>query len=287
MPWNGGPAGDGRSSCSRDPRRGGELPSSATFLGGRDWEKRSLETAAPWTLAGLADWSPEGTEERQAPCNAVYTALPQLTSPGPWPQDCLRSLLLEMTVLRPMSSLRLGTRVCSGRSQWDTLGRGSQAAGWPTKGTSLSRLASGVLRAASSVPWNGGRQGTADLAALETPEGVASFPAPLHFWAEETERSARWRPLRPGTLAGLADWSPEGTEERRAPCNAVCTPLFPRGACPHQSWAWHQDWLRSLLLEMTVLRPTSSLRKTRNQSLLRQIPIKHAWQGLPHRQVTY
>ncbi len=49
------------------------------------------------------------------------------------------------------------------------------------------------------------RQGTADLAALGTPEGVASLPAPLHFWAEETERSARWKPLRPGTLAGLAD----------------------------------------------------------------------------------
>ncbi len=81
VPWNGGPAGDGRSSCSRDPRRGGELPSSATFLGGRDWEKRSLETAAPWTLAGLADWSPEGTEERRAPCNAVYTALPQRACP--------------------------------------------------------------------------------------------------------------------------------------------------------------------------------------------------------------
>ncbi len=49
------------------------------------------------------------------------------------------------------------------------------------------------------------RQGTADLAALETPEGVASLPAPLHFWAEETERNARWRPLCPRTLAGLAD----------------------------------------------------------------------------------
>ncbi len=44
----------------------------------------------------------------------------------------------------------------------------------------------------------------ADLAALTTPKGVASVPAPLHFWAEETERSARWRPLRPEALAGLA-----------------------------------------------------------------------------------
>ncbi len=35
------------------------------------------------------------------------------------------------------------------------------------------------------------RQGTADLAAPETPKGVASLPAPLHFWAEETKRSAR------------------------------------------------------------------------------------------------
>ncbi len=92
------------------------------------------------------------------------------------------------------------------------------------------------LERLARCPGTEDRQGTADLAALETPEGVASFPAPLHFWAEETERNARWRPLRPGTLAGLADWSPEGTEERRAPCNAVYTAL-PQRACPHQSWA--------------------------------------------------
>ncbi len=61
------------------------------------------------------------------------------------------------------------------------------------------------LERLARYPGAGDRQGTADLAALETPEGVASLPAPLHFWAEETERSARWRPLRPGTLAGLAD----------------------------------------------------------------------------------
>ncbi len=58
-------------------------------------------------------------------------------------------------------------------------------------------------------PEAGDRQETANLSALETPEGVASLPAPLHFWAEETERSALRRPLRPGTLAGLADQSPE------------------------------------------------------------------------------
>ncbi len=87
------------------------------------------------------------------------------------------------------------------------------------------------------------RQETADLAAMETPEGVASLPAPLHFWAEETERSARWRPLRPGTLAGLADGSPEGTEERRAPCNAVYSTLPQRGLPSRALGHWHQDIL--------------------------------------------
>ncbi len=68
------------------------------------------------------------------------------------------------------------------------------------------------------------RQETADLAALETPEGVASLPAPLRFRAEETERSARWRPPRPGTLA---DRSPEGTVHR----------FSPEGAGPQKPWA--------------------------------------------------
>ncbi len=67
----------------------------------------------------------------------------------------------------------------------------------------------GLLARCSEVEnWQG-------TAALETPEGVASLSAPLHFQAEETERSARWRLQRPGTLAGLAERSPEGTEERR------------------------------------------------------------------------
>ncbi len=61
------------------------------------------------------------------------------------------------------------------------------------------------LERLARCPEVGDRQEMADLAALETPEGVASLPARLHSWAEETERSARWRPLYPGTLAGLAD----------------------------------------------------------------------------------
>ncbi len=41
------PEAEDRTSCSGDPRRGGEPLSSATFTGWRNWEKRSLETAAP------------------------------------------------------------------------------------------------------------------------------------------------------------------------------------------------------------------------------------------------
>ncbi len=73
------------------------------------------------------------------------------------------------------------------------------------------------------------RQGTAALAALETPKGLASLSAPLRFRAEETERCTSWRPLRPGPLAGLADRSPEGTEDRRATCNVVYPALPQRG----------------------------------------------------------
>ncbi len=87
------------------------------------------------------------------------------------------------------------------------------------------------------------RQETPDLAALETPEGVASLPAPLHFWAEETKRSAYWRLLHHGTLAGLADRSPEGTEERRAPCDAVYTSLPQWGRPSKALGHWHQDVL--------------------------------------------
>ncbi len=59
----------------------------------------------------------------------------------------LISLLLETTVLRPASSPRKTNRirVCSGMTQWDMFGRGSHTTRCPTKGTSCSRLASGVL----------------------------------------------------------------------------------------------------------------------------------------------
>ncbi len=49
------------------------------------------------------------------------------------------------------------------------------------------------------------RQDTAELAARETPKGVARLSAMLRSWVDKTERNACWRPLRPGTLAGLAE----------------------------------------------------------------------------------
>ncbi len=41
------------------------------------------------------------------------------------------------------------------------------------------------LERLARCPGTEDRQGTADLAALETPEGVASLPAPFHFWAKK------------------------------------------------------------------------------------------------------
>ncbi len=98
-----------------------------------------------------------------------------------------------------------------------------------------------------------------NLAALESPEGVVSLPAPLHFWAEETERSARWKLLRPRTLAGLADRSPEGPEERRAPCDAVYTAL-PQRVQPSKALGhWHQVILaEDYPVRMTVRRSVFS-----------------------------
>ncbi len=112
-----------------------------------------------------------------------------------------------MTVLRPASSLKRTkepesaqagpneTRLAGAPTMPGDLLREPVSRDWPL--VYLERLA--------LCPEAGDRQEMADLAALKTPEGVASLPAPLHFWAEETERSARWRKLRPGTLAGLAD----------------------------------------------------------------------------------
>ncbi len=163
------------------------------------------------------------------------------------------------------------------QSKYNTILREPVSWDWPL--VYLERLA--------RCPGMEDRQGTADLAALETPEGVASLPAPLHFWAEETERNARWRHLRPGTLAGLANWSPEGTEERRAPCNAVYTALPQRGLPSYVLGCSIRTALEASYWKRRSSDPRHLLGRLKNQSLLRQDPTRHAWQGLPHRQMTY
>ncbi len=113
-------------------------------------------------------------------------------------------------------------------------------------------------------------------------KGVASLSAPLRFRAEETERSEC-----PGTLAGLAGWSPEGTEERRAPYNAVYSALPQRGL---PSWVLghgNRTASEASYWKRRSSDPRHLLGRLKNQSLLRQDPMRHAWQGLPHRQVTY
>ncbi len=77
------------------------------------------------------------------------------------------------------------------------------------------------------------RQGTADLAVLNTFLEVASLSGPLRF-RTEAEKDTRWRSLCPGAprAAEETERSPEGTEERRTPYTEVCTALPQRGLLP-------------------------------------------------------
>ncbi len=145
----------------------------------------------------------------------------------------IRTAFYETTVLRPASSPRKPRLIEPESAQAGPFE--ACLAGAPiTPGDLLREPISQdwplvYLERLARCPEAEDRQETANIAALETPEWVASLSAPLRFQVEETERSARWRPLRPGTLAGLADRSPEGTEKRRAPCDAVYTALPHRG----------------------------------------------------------
>ncbi len=125
-------------------------------------------------------------------------------------------------ILYPLST------VC--RTHWDTFGRSFHAARKSTKGTSLPRLASGVLWTTSSVPWSGGPAGNSRSSCSKHFLEVVSFSGPLHFQAE-AEKETRWRSLCPKAprLAEEKERSPEGTEERRAPYTEVCTTLPQRG----------------------------------------------------------
>ncbi len=73
------------------------------------------------------------------------------------------------------------------------------------------------------------RQGTADLAALNTFLEVASLSRQLRFRAE-AEEETRWRSMCPGPrVAGEMERSPVDTEERRVPYTEVCTALLQSG----------------------------------------------------------
>ncbi len=159
-------------------------------------------------------------------------------------RDCLRSLLLETTVLRPASSLKTKEpeSAQAGPNERHLTGAPTppgnllrEPVSWDWPLVYLARLV--------RCPEAGDRQEMAVLAALETPEEVASLPDLLHLWVEKTERSACWRPLCSGTLAGLADRNPEATEERRAPLDAVYTALPQRGRPSKALGHWHQEVL--------------------------------------------
>ncbi len=73
----------------------------------------------------------------------------------PVPRQCphevgVPTLVLQGTAISSATPSGVSRTVC--RIHRDTFGSSFHAAKWSTKGTSLSRLASGVIRAASSVP---------------------------------------------------------------------------------------------------------------------------------------
>ncbi len=158
-------------------------------------------------------------------------------------RDCLRSLLLETTVLRAASSLKTKEPESAQAGPNER-----HLTGAPTPPGNLLREP--VSRDWSLVylarlvrcPEAGDRQEMAVLAALETPKRWrASQIRYIYGW--KRLREAFWRPLCSGTLAGLADRNPEATEERRAPRDAVYTALPQRGRPSKPLGHWHQEVL--------------------------------------------
>ncbi len=183
-----------------DPRRGWRA-SQLRYISGRKGELR--ETLAgdrcAWNtgrVSRLISWGPLRRDGPHRVCGVP--ALPQRGLPSPVLGLGIRTAS-EASYWKWRSQTHSSLRKTMNQSlfrqiQWDTLGRGSQAAGWPTKGTSHLRLASGVLRAASSVPWSGGPAGDGRSSCSRDPRRGGEPPSSATFLAEETERSARWRP---------------------------------------------------------------------------------------------
>ncbi len=117
-------------------------------------------------------------------------------------------------ILNPRST------VC--RTHWDTFGRSFHAAKKITKGTSLLRLASGVLRTTSLVPSSG------------DPAGDGRSSCFKHFFGGS-------EPFRTAMISGRR--LREKIAEVRCALNhrghhmLWCVPLLPKGTCPQMSWA--------------------------------------------------
>ncbi len=256
---------------------GGEPLSSATFPGGRNWDVCLLEIAAPWnTLRGRVSrpiswghWGETGTVYRGVRRSSPEG--PALISPGPWAPGLLQPKSpIAATVLRPVSSPRK-TRLtepepAQAGPKWDTLGRGFHTARWPTKGPSLSRLASGVIRAASSVSWNGTPAGESRTSCSRDPWrggeplSSATFPGRRNWDVCSLEIAAPWNTIRGRVSRPISwgHWGETGTEYRGVRSSSPAGPaLISPGP-----WAPGLPQPKSPI-EATVLRPASSSRKTR------------------------
>ncbi len=133
-------------------------------------------------------------------------------------------------ILNPRSTVR--------KTHWDTFGRSFHAAKKITKGTSLLRLASGVLRTTSLVPSSGDPAGdgrsscfkhffggsepfrTATIPGRRLREKLAEVRCALNHRGWQGKRNNLLRALRR-----------DGHHMLR------CVPLLPKGACPQMSWA--------------------------------------------------
>ncbi len=165
----------------------------------------------------------------------------------------------------------------------------------------VSRLPNSLLREPFSQDWPlvylellarcpkaEDRQETAALAALETPKWRRRASQLCYVSGRK-----RLREVLAGDRCALKHWQGWQADLLRALRRdghrvMRCTPLFPRGACPHKSWA-----MGSGLHQKPPIRNDGPqtrvifLGRLKNQSLLKQDPMRHAWQGLPQCQVTY
>lgn len=105
-----------------------------------------------------------------------------------------------------------------------------------TKGTNLSRLASGVARGVTSEPWSRWPRGS-----------NRSDSSSALTWGDGHSRAV---PLKGGNWEqhSLTEWLSEGTEEDQALYTQVY--LSSPGGLPSRPWClWHQDCLAEIFLD--------------------------------------